>query len=1165
MDVACTHLEVHSHFTLLGGTASVAQLADRAAADGLSHLALTDTNALYGVVAFTRACRGKGVQPVIGMTVTVSAPQSASRLPQEKETGAASPERAGHLVLLATGPDGYRSLCRLSSLIQGHPNREILARRGLSWDDLAAHREGLICLSGGRRGWIERRLRSGDVAGAQAYAGRLAGIYDDYACLTLEIHTAEDYTIASEIAALGQRLGLPTVAVAPVYCLNPDEVSRLHLLAAIRENRPLAAPEDAAEAFSDTEVDAGVVLDRAANPARSRTPVAAETVRAASPPAWRGSRPDGDVELHWLSPEQMASRFASFPEAVTRSGEIASRCGAALPDGKPIWPALKLSAGESPDQALAHLAATGLRLRCAPEHGDRRPAPADTAPELEESRQVPSTGGQRTDASSATPSLPLSATERLSLELAAIAAHGYAPLFLVVADAVRFARARGIPVSTRGSVANSLVAYCTGITTVDPIQHGLLFERFLNPARTNPPDIDLDFCSRRRDEVLHYLRDVYGPEHVALVCTVSTMRPQSAVRETGKAYGLDEEEIGRIVSLLPRHWHPDPRRRDRRTMEDVLGELPDPRLREIVRVAYSLVGQPDHLSVHPGGVIITPGALTDVVPVQWAPKGFLVTQFEHGDVEAIGLPKIDMLGIRALTVLSDAAQMAQAIEPGFSLDSIPLDDPLTAELLEHGDTIGVFQCESDGAQRTLRKLRARSVRDLAVANAFFKPGPAMGGMADAFVRRYRGQEPVRYLHPALEPILRDTKGVLIFQEQVLRVAREVAGLTWAEADQLRRGMGHFGADEMAALQERFETGCRRAPPAGPGFTPSQTATLWEQVMSFAGYGFNQGHATAYADVSYRSAYLKAHWPAQFLCARLADYGGFHHPAVYMAEAIRLGLAVMPPHVNFSGEAFTLTTGVPLKSGGRSALAPLASSPAAVLWMGLGQVRDLRRSAIEALVAARAQRPFRSLSDLLQRVELQAREIIHLIQCGGFEGLGESRFSLLKEAEAMRRFTGRGRARSGALQMTLPFEDDVAAATASDAPVSEGAPLAAASLGQYWAWETQLLGLPVSALATPLALVAGRLPDHLPLRKAHEQPGRSLVVAGVRLPGWTGGQGFFLSDGSTFVIAKGGKALRAPQPWRPLLIRGRWAGDGWGSFWLQIDQMTEIAPDLQGGV
>ena len=352
-------------------------------------------------------------------------------------------------------------------------------------------------------------------------------------------------------------------------------------------------------------------------------------------------------------------------------------------------------------------------------------------------------------------------------------------------------------------MANSLVAYCAGITTVDPIAHDLLFERFLNPARADLPDIDLDFCSRRRDEVLDYVRRTYGAERVALVATVSTLQPRGAVRETAKAYGLDEAaDRAAGGATCPARWHPDPRRRDRRTVERRAGRAgATPASAQVVRGAYSLVGQPHHLSVHPGGVVITPGPLTDVVPVQWAPKGFLITQFDHQDVEAIGLPKLDLLGIRALTVLADAERLVrQHHDPAFRLADIPLDDAATADLLARGETIGVFQCESAGARRTLRQLQARTVRDLAVANAFFKPGPGhRAAWRSAFVRRYRGEEPVPFLHPALEPILGPTKGVLIFQEQILRVAREIAGLSWAQADHLRRGMSQFGREEMAAM------------------------------------------------------------------------------------------------------------------------------------------------------------------------------------------------------------------------------------------------------------------------------------------------------------------------------------------------------------------------------
>jgi DNA polymerase III alpha subunit len=422
------------------------------------------------------------------------------------------------------------------------------------------------------------------------------------------------------------------------------------------------------------------------------------------------------------------------------------------------------------------------------------------------------------------------------------------------------------------------------------------------------------------------------------------------------------------------------------------------------------VGQPDHLSVHPGGVVITPGPLTDYVPIQMSPKGFFVTQYEHGDVARLGLPKIDLLGIRALTVLADSAELVRRFhDPSFRVENVPMDDPRTGQLLAGGDTIGVFQCESEGAQATLRKLQASTVRDLVVANAFFKPGPATGGMAAAFVRRYRGEEPISYLHPSLAGILGPTQGVLLFQEQVLRVATELAGLSWKQADQLRKGMSHFGAEQMAALRETFVAGCMRRPPVGPGLSASQAAMLWEQVVAFAGYGFNQGHATAYADVSYRSAYVKCHWPAAFLSARLADRGGFHHPAVYVAEARRLGITVRAPHINHSDMDFAYE---PAGSNG-------------TLWMGLGQVRELTRNTVEQVMAERARRPFSGVQDMAARVALRRQEAIHLIQSGALDGLGRDRRALLAEASDAE-FVSRRRS-AAPEQLALPLE------MASDAP------------------------------------------------------------------------------------------------------------------------------------
>ncbi len=1020
-----THLETHSYYTLLGSPTSVSKLVDRATSEGMSHLALTDTNALYGVLAFAKACQEAGLQAIIGMTIMV--------------VGAETPDR---LVLLATGPAGYRSLCRLSSLIQGSPDRERLAARGLSWAALNTHKEGLICLSGGRRGQLTQLLQTGDEQTARDYTHRLASIYGENAYLSLELHQPQDEGIAQEIVSIGQRVGLPCVAVQPVYCLTQSDRTKLKLLAAIDKN---------------------CRLDEL-------------------PPSALPASGDPNIDLHWLSPTEITGRFARFPEAVSAVAEIAARCSPALPDGKPIWPVLKLPTNQTPDQRLTEVAQDGLSTR----YGD------EMAMELQ---------------------------PRLQRELTSINRHGYAPLFLIVADIVHFARQEHVPVSTRGSVANSLVAYCTEITTVDPIEHNLLFERFLNPARSDPPDIDLDFCSRRRDNVLDYVRKTYGADRVALVATISTMRPRSAVRETAKAHGLSEPQIKTLVAALPRGRHPDARRRDRRSVEEIVADIADPRQKEIVRLAYDLIGQPHHMSVHPGGIVITPGPLTDIVPVQWAPKGFLITQFDHQDIEALGLPKIDLLGISALTVIADAAQLVQEREDkDFDPINIPLDDLKTGDLLVRGETIGVFQCESEGARKTLRQLQTSSVQDLAVANAFFKPGPATGGMARNFVRRYRGQEMVSYLHPTLEPILDSTKGVLLFQEQILRVDREIAGLSWNQADYLRRGMSKIRADEMAPIQQEFIRGCQQPEPAGPAFTPQQAQTLWEQVVAFGGYGFNQGHATAYANVSYQLAYLKTHWPAELFCARLANRGGFHHQAIYIAEAIRLGIRVKPPHINHSFSVFSLSNNTTDKT----------------LWMGLGQVRDLRRASIKAIINARQERLFIDLRDVLARLDLHPKEITHLIQCGALDSLASNRATLLAELEGIDQA-------GSALQLALPF---------TRPEISAEAPK------QRLNWETFILGLPVSV--HPLTGSTNRLSKYTSLSQLPEQARNYVTIAGFRLPGWTGGQGFYLGDGQTFILVKGNKSLKSPSPWQPVLVQGRWLSDEFDTVWFQAERLSRIS-------
>jgi DNA-directed DNA polymerase III PolC len=1044
-----THLHVHSHFTLLGGVAAVDQLVARAVEDGLPALALTDTHALYGAVTFARACRRADLHPIIGMTVTVQPPADLL-----------SVDRPDPLVLLATGSDGYRSLCRLSSAIQNHPDREERIRRGLAWDDLRTNHAGLLCLGGGRQSWIGQLLRNGQDALALRLAGRIAGLFDEgQTFLALEIHNDADRAVACGSMDIGRRLGIPCAAVQPVYTLLPEERHRLRLLAAIHHGcRIEDVPHDALPDGGDTAVD-----------------------------------------LHWLAPAEMAARFKDFPAALAQIDEIVDRCHLCLPDGRPIWPNVLLDVDVTDEASDA------------------------VDPFIDDGNGRTSSHHLTLAANKGLSTLyptPDPIRPRLDAELAAIAIHGYAPLFLLVAEIVAYARQNEIPVSTRGSVANSLVAYCLGITDVDPIEHDLLFERFLNPARRELPDIDLDFCSRRRDEVLEYIRQRYGEDRVALVATVNTFQPKSAVRETAKAHGLSDAEAGVLAKRVRRVWHPDPRRRGDSGLAELLAALDDPRHQEIVRMAQELIGMPNHLSIHPGGVVVTPGPLTDYTPLQHTPKGFAISQFDHGDVERLGLIKVDVLGIRALTVLSDAVDLVRVRhDPDFRLAAIPAEDAATAAILTRGETIGVFQCESTGAQRTLRQLKAKNATDLAVANAFFKPGPATGGMADAFVRRYRGEANVSFLHPSLEPILRGTKGVLLFQEQILRVATEIAGLSWEEAEHLRRGMSKFRPDEMESLRERFVSGCCRVD--GPGLSETQAKTLYEQVAAFAGYGFNQGHATAYAAVSFRSAYLRAHYPAEFLCARLADWGGFHHQAIYIAEAQRLGIPVHPPHINHSNRQFTLA----------SPNSAFHTPHSALLFMGLGQVRDLRHESARAIVRERKRRPFEDLRDLLARVDLHPKEVDHLIRCGALDGLGSSRAGLLHEAAEIRR--------AGSVdQLGFGFFAD-------DVP--------AESLAERIAWETRILGQPLSV--HPVTLLPSA-PERVRLTDLPQRVNRPVTAAGVRLPGWTGGKGFFLGDGATFVVAIPAEKITAPKVWQPILMHGRWQTDPWGGGSFLVEEMRD---------
>ncbi len=643
---------------------------------------------------------------------------------------------------------------------------------------------------------------------------------------------------------------------------------------------------------------------------------------------------------YFCSLQELAQRMPNFPQALEATQEIAKRCQLELPLGKLHFPEPPLPAGMTIQDILRQKALAGAGKLY-----------HHITPELQ---------------------------TRLDHELAVIGEYGYSSLFLIVEEILNFARQEGIPFSSRGSAASSLVAHCLGITSPDPIRLNLYFERFLNPARATPPDIDTDLCSRRRDEVIQFVYQRFGEDRVATVCTINRFRSRSALREVAKAYGLPAEEVSRLADSLPYRWFGPSSRGSGK--EEPFAELSEryrsPGHQSMFKDAAALIGIPHHLSVHPGGVVISPGPLTDLAPTQVASKGVTITQFDLELIERLGLVKIDLLGIRGLTVLGDVVGIiakeknAEYSSAGKSmlteiLENIPGTDPAVSQMVSQGRTIGCFQIESPGMRATLKEVKARSMDDIMVALSLYRPGPLSGGLKDAFVKRHLGKEATEHLHPALQPLLADTYGVILYQEQVLRIAHELAGLSLADADMLRRAMSHFDpGKQMQTLKEKFVAGAWERNEVPEGIANR----IWELMAAFAGYGFPKAHAASYAQVSWRSAWCKTHYPAFFMAAVLANWGGYYSQRVYMNEARRLGLKLRPPQINHAGREFSVKV--------------LEGGP--VLFMGLDQVRDLTQRTQSAILH---NRPFSSLADFLRRVDPRPVEAENLVRVGALEDMG----------------------------------------------------------------------------------------------------------------------------------------------------------------------------------
>jgi len=666
--------------------------------------------------------------------------------------------------------------------------------------------------------------------------------------------------------------------------------------------------------------------------------------------AMLGARPKraGLAPGHLSGAEEETRRWAPFRNLLDNNRRLAADCRVELELGVPRFPAPDLPAGETAYACLYRACQAGLARRY--------------------------------------PSPPRAAVRRLAIELDLIDRLGFTPYFLLVADIVGFARARGIPTVGRGSGASSLVAYVLGITNVDPVRYRLAFERFLHPARRDCPDLDIDLCWRRRDEVIEHVYRAYGAARVAMISTHCTLGARAAFREAARASGVAPSEVDRVAKLVPRDaegqgavraaLEGDPR--GRVLLAERGGPWP-----AIAARAEQLVGLVDHLGIHPGGLVIADTALTDYLPVETATKGIVVSQYEMHAVEAVGLVKMDLLGNRALTEIGDTIDLVgERTGTRPLVDPPPDGDARTAALLAAGDTLGAFQLESPGMRNLLRMLRARSVDETIAAVALIRPGPAGSGMKDAYVKRARGLEPARYLHPRLEPLLADNYGVLLYEEDVMAVAAALADWTMAEGDLFRRALaGAKTPEEREPVRRMF-----LARLAERGIEESVARAAWEDLSRFAAYSFCKAHAAGYGVLAYQAAYLKARWPAAFAVALLANHAGMYPLWVHVADAERHGVRFRLPCVNRSEDQATLE--------------PDGDPETGPVRLGLTLVRELSQATRTRLLRAReAGGPFGSLADFLARARPALVEAQNLIAAGALDGLGRTRASLRCEAQA----------------------------------------------------------------------------------------------------------------------------------------------------------------------
>ena len=916
-----THLHVHTEFSLLDGSSKIKEITARAKELGMDSMAITDHGVMYGVIDFYKAAKEAGIKPIMGCEVYVA---PGSRF--DKAAGE-SADRYYHLVLLAENNTGYQNLMKIVS--RGFTEGFYYKPR-VDYEVLEQFHEGIIALSACLAGEVQRYLARGMYDSGKEAALKYEKIFGKgNFFLELQDHgISEQQYVNQQLVKMSSELGIELVATNDIHYTYAEDADAHDVLLCIQTGK-LVSDENR-------------------------------------------MRYDGG-QYYCKSPEEMAALFPYAPQALENTHKIAERCNVEIEFGVTKLPQFEVPAGFDSWTYLNYLCYEGLKKRYPDKAGDVN---LDSMVQMAKGQEVE----DRKDAVIRQAEDTNDIFQRLSYELSVIYSMGYVDYFLIVWDYINYAKVNGISVGPgRGSAAGSIVSYCLGITDLDPIKYSLIFERFLNPERVSMPDIDVDFCYERRQEVIDYVVEKYGKDRVVQIVTFGTMAARAVIKDVGRVMDLPYAMVDAIAKMIPRELGI--------TIDKAIKGNPDlksmyendPQVKELIDKSKRLEGLPRHASMHAAGVLISKKAVEEYVPVSTGSDGAVVAQFIMTTLEELGLLKMDFLGLRTLTVIQDAEKLVRKYNKDFSIDNIDYTDKDVYSLIGTGRCDGIFQLESAGMKSFMKELKPCNIEDLIAGISLYRPGPM--DFIPQYIEGKNNTENVTYDCPQLEAILKPTYGCIVYQEQVMQIVRDLAGYSWGRSDLLRRAMSKKKAYVMEKERKNFIYGNEEEGVKGcvnNGIDEAVAGRIYDNMIDFAKYAFNKSHAACYAIVSFQTAYLKAHYPVEFMAALMTSVvDNTDKVAGYIYACRQMNIKILPPDVNESEMGFSVSEGA--------------------IRFGLSAIKSLGRPTIEALLRERdANGTYKSMQDFIERMysDLNKRTVENLIKSGTFDTFGNKRRQMM---------------------------------------------------------------------------------------------------------------------------------------------------------------------------